>query len=220
MSLNFTCLHDMSLTISRLHTKRTSPLTNMQLARLDLRSDAQAKQKLDAYLQGTDVHTAQSNAQTILISIKSPLGSWTKDLPNTLTLRDLYALAFRLMKSRYVKFEMRHKNAVLPWSSAHSVGNDVTPGIDIFITPVEKVGESPTNAVTGAMCLVKVYSIGITRPPSAHTGSQRIPRRHCVPWCSATTGTSSRSMHTLRSMPRSLFGTISTALATITIEAL
>ncbi|KAF3049337.1 hypothetical protein E8E11_000526 [Didymella keratinophila] len=141
-----------------LHTKRTSPLTNMQLAHLDLRSDIQAKQKLGAYLQGTDVYTPQSNAQTVLISIKSPLGSWTKDLPNMLTLRDLYALAFRSTKGHHVKFEMCHKNAVLPWSSAHSIGNDVTPGIDVFITPVEEVGALPTNAMTGAMCLVKVYS--------------------------------------------------------------
>ena len=141
----------------RFHTKKTSPLTNIELSSLDLRFDAQPKQKIDAYVEGKDICDAQPATKMQTVTIKSPLNSWTMELPYSLTLKDLYALAFRLTKGRYAEFELRHKNAALPHSSLQVLGMSVTPAIDVFITPLESTTSS-SNARPGEMCLIKVYT--------------------------------------------------------------
>lgn len=78
------------------------------------------------------------------------------DLPQTLTLKDLHALAFRLTKGRYTKFELRHKNAILPCSSQQTLVSSISSAFDVYISPLESTMSS-TNTSPGALCLVKVY---------------------------------------------------------------
>ncbi|KAF1351667.1 hypothetical protein EJ07DRAFT_168877 [Lizonia empirigonia] len=136
------------------HNKKTSPLTNIALSSLDLRHDAQIKQKIDAYVQGTDVYAKHPATTVQTVSIKSPLESWSLELPSTLTLQDLYMLAFRLTKGRYMKFELRYKNARLP-CSLEGLQPKISSLFHVFITPLETT-PSPVNS--SEMCLIKVYS--------------------------------------------------------------
>jgi hypothetical protein len=141
-------------------TKKTSPLPNIVLSSVDLRSDAQTKQKITAYTQGTDLtstYTVQNPSHVQIISLKSSLSSWSMELPRTLTLRHLYTLAFRLTKGRYTKFELRHKNAALPYSYA-TLEAVVTSTIDVFVAPLGSTATPSANAKLSDMCLVKVYT--------------------------------------------------------------
>ncbi|KAH6622099.1 hypothetical protein C7974DRAFT_216154 [Boeremia exigua] len=139
-----------------LHTKRTSPLTNIELSSTDLRSDARSRQEVDAYLKGKDIFVAKPAANMQTVSIKSPLGSYTMELPHSLTLIDLYALAFRLTKGRYPRFELHHRNASLPFAP-RSLETSVAPATDVFVAPLETT-TLPSFDTPGDMYLVKVYS--------------------------------------------------------------
>ncbi|KAF2996796.1 hypothetical protein E8E13_000636 [Curvularia kusanoi] len=120
-------------------SRQTSPLTNLPLVSLDPRADAQTKQKIDAFIKGADLYTAQNFKEMQVVTMKYPLGSCTLRLPFTLTLARLHKLAFRLTKGRYTNFELRHKNAVT-----------------FSITPLDSI--SPSDAKPGEMCLIKVYA--------------------------------------------------------------
>ncbi|KAJ8116748.1 hypothetical protein OPT61_g1881 [Boeremia exigua] len=119
------------------HTKNTSPLTNIKLASLDLRFDAQTKQRIDAYVQGQDIYDINPATTVQAVSIKSPLDSHTMLLPRALKLKSL--------------------NAALPYSSTLSLETSILPAIDVFITPLESTTSS-SNVRTSDMCLIKVYS--------------------------------------------------------------
>ncbi|KAF9695209.1 hypothetical protein EKO04_006853 [Ascochyta lentis] len=152
------------------HTKKTSPLTNIVLSSLDLRSDAQTKQKIFAYVQGTDIYATPSTVMVQTVSIKSPLKSWSVVLPRTLTLRQLYALSFRLTKGRYAKFELRQKNAALPYSD-QTLKTGVASAIDVFFTPLDSTASS--SAKPNDMCLIKVYrSLDYSTPKCSYWESK------------------------------------------------
>lgn len=144
----------------RFHNKKTSPLTNTALSSLDLRYDAQTKQKIDAYVQGNDIYAKHPATTLQTVSIKSPLESWSLELPSTLTLQDLYTLAFRLIKGRYMKFELRYKNAKLP-CTLEGLQTKISSLSDVFITPLET---TPSSVNSSEMCLIKVYASDLKVP--------------------------------------------------------
>ncbi|KAG9198205.1 hypothetical protein G6514_010362 [Epicoccum nigrum] len=145
-----------------LYSRRTSPLTNLELSSSGLRSDALTKEKINAYVSGRDIYTVQTTADTQTVSMKTPLRSYTMVLPRTFVLKDLYELAFRKTMGRYPKFELRHKNAVLSTPSTQTLQMTIAPAGEVFIKPLDSSSSSSSSsssARTGAMCLIKMYDM-------------------------------------------------------------
>ncbi|KAH7087509.1 hypothetical protein FB567DRAFT_346883 [Paraphoma chrysanthemicola] len=141
-------------------TNETSPLTNLVLNSLDLRSNTQKKGEIAAWISGSDITSRYKNLRgdsgMLRVSIKSPLNTWSLLLPRNLKQQELWELSFRLTKGRYTQFELQHRNSRLA-PSQQSIGASVNTDHPVFITPLETTPSSARNDATEELCLVKVY---------------------------------------------------------------
>tara|TARA_R110002003_G_scaffold48_14_gene4033 strand:+ start:19078 stop:22614 length:3537 start_codon:yes stop_codon:yes gene_type:complete len=140
-------------------TNETSPLTNLVLDSLDLRSDTRRKEEIAAWINGLDIMSRykplRGESGVLRVSIKSPLNTWSLLLPRTLKLQELWELSFRLTKGRYMQFELQHRNARLD-PSQQSISASVNIDHPVFIIPLEASSSAQDNT-SEELCLVKVY---------------------------------------------------------------
>lgn len=143
----------------RFQTNKTSPLTNLVLSSLDLRPNVQKKDEIATFLHDSDITSRyrrlRGTSNTIRVSFKSPLDTWSVVLPRELKLVELWEIAFRLTKGRYINFELQHRNAQVPSTDA-AIYTVINESHTVFITPVG-LTTSSTNLGKEDICLVKVY---------------------------------------------------------------
>jgi hypothetical protein len=89
------------------------------------------------------------------------------DLPRQAKLVDLWEIAFRLTKGRYVEYELQHRNARVPASQDITVGDVIHADHEIFITPLGTTATSTSgpNQATEELCLVKAYGPSSYKEP-------------------------------------------------------
>jgi hypothetical protein len=141
-------------------TNEKSPLTNLVLDSLDLVPDLKKKQEIVDYTKGEDIISRYRNLRGpsgfLSVSVKSPLNIWSLSLPRNLKLSELWELSFRLSKGRYMRFELRHRNARLPQTEA-TIGSTINNDHAVFISPLKSGSRNTGANVSDQMCLVKVY---------------------------------------------------------------
>jgi hypothetical protein len=121
---------------------------------------------MNTFFDGTSILAGYSTLQhdSSIITIKAPLGSWTKRLPGSATMGTLYQLVFRLTKGRYSEFELHHKNALLPFST-DTVSEIIDHSHSVYVTLQEAKTSSAASTKTEDLCLVKVYDESSTLTP-------------------------------------------------------
>jgi hypothetical protein len=155
--------------VFRFRSRTTSPLTNLVLSDFDIRPNVQIQQSSHTFFDGTSVLAEYSMSEPRYpgIKIKAPLGSWTKMLPGSVTMRSLYELVFRLTKGRHPKFELRHKNVLLPFSLV-TVSEIIDRTHPVFVTPLEAETSPTASTEMEDLCLVKVYESSVQTPYHAY----------------------------------------------------
>jgi hypothetical protein len=109
------------------------------------------------------------------VSIKSPLNTWSLQLPRTLKLLELWELSFRLTKGRYMRFELQHKNAPLP-PSQDTIESAVNAGHTVFLTPLDTAPVADQDTPTEELCLVKLYAESYARPLTSYWEPKKTTR--------------------------------------------
>lgn len=90
-----------------------------------------------------------------MANLKSDLQQWSVALPRSISVKDVYELAFRSTKGRYTRFVLNHRNKLLP-PSDELFFPQVRENGDVFITPFDETTRMADGA-TKELCLVKVY---------------------------------------------------------------
>ncbi len=100
------------------------------------------------------------------VTFRSPLNTWTLALPQKLTLRDVWEIAFRLTKGRFPKYEVQHKNVQLPLSQ-DQIHAKLDTAHTVFITPADSATSNAGQEME-ELCLVKVYCDSYAEPNTAY----------------------------------------------------
>jgi len=157
-------------------------LTGLAVDDISLRVNGQVKNEIQLWLGGHDIIQAalavepstsssrlrfsSRSGQQITVRFFSRLGSFNRIVSKSLSISDLYKLAFRGMKGRHPKFELNSNNASLspsgnPLSSTNIQNNSI---IHIVIQHSSSQGTAVGLAVPGSentgleeLCLIKVY---------------------------------------------------------------
>ncbi|KAE8873449.1 hypothetical protein PTNB73_00081 [Pyrenophora teres f. teres] len=152
-----------------LQSNQRSPLTNLILVSKYLRPNVRIKEEIVSYISCADIISTHQKPKTTIsassvmlhLSFRTPLGVNSIDLPCTLKLEELWEIAFRLTKGRYVRYELQHRNAHIP-ASEDAIESVINPDHEIFINPV--CSTVAVSAVYQEWCLVKVYACAYAQP--------------------------------------------------------
>jgi hypothetical protein len=147
----------------RLRTNERSPFTNLVLPSNDLRPNAQLKEQITTYLNGSDIvakyaqpsNRTKASSRTIRITLRSPLEKRSMDVPHDLKAVELWEIAFRLTKGRYASYELRHGNARVP-ATQEPITEMINAAYEVFIMPLEPTTSNKSSDIE-ELCLIKVY---------------------------------------------------------------
>ncbi|KAF2789615.1 hypothetical protein K505DRAFT_341133 [Melanomma pulvis-pyrius CBS 109.77] len=137
----------------------TSPCTNVKLSSFELRPNISIKQNIHGWINGRDIIMSkyQSTPESLLsVAFKSPVDKKTVSLPASITMEDLYQIAFRISKGQYRKFELHHRNMLL-LPSPEPASASLSSIHDVFITPLGSATATSSSNETEDLCLVKIY---------------------------------------------------------------
>lgn len=164
--------------------RRSSPLTGLVLDNTDFRFNGQIANEVKHWIEGVDIVQSSPSAdssvshirtrrfslssrpnQELTVRFFSRLGSFSRRIPKTLSVNNLYKLAFRGMKGRHAKFELYSKNVFLVPSetpvSSTNVRNDSIIHINVqeapSVTSTNRDTQEPENTDFEELCLIKVY---------------------------------------------------------------
>jgi len=138
-------------------THETSPCTNLVLESFDLRPNYALKGSIVGWIKGAEIVSKYpSGSGEITICFKSPLFTLTATLPSSITLDDLYEMAFRMSKGRYQAFVLNQRNTLLIPSTELAMPY-VNTGDAVVVAPVESGASSTAHGENEDLCLVKVY---------------------------------------------------------------
>jgi hypothetical protein len=141
----------------------------------------QKKEEITAFIAGSDITSwyqtlsGVSESGLMRVSIKSPLNTWSLQLPRTLKLLELWELSFRLTKGRYMRFELQHKNAPLP-PSQDTIESAVNAGHTVFLTPLDTAPVADQDTPTEELYLVKLYAESYARPLTSYWEPKKTTR--------------------------------------------
>ena len=164
--------------------RQSSPLTGLALENTDLRYNGRIANAVKTWVEATDIldsaksaaypdtslleNTQASNdAEVYKVEFLGPLGSFSRLIVPSLTLEDLYLVAFRGMKGRHVKFELHSKNTFLEPSEDLSVASTNVRNESVVHITVQDSPSATNSAIAGAgadsngefeeLSLVKIY---------------------------------------------------------------
>jgi len=164
--------------------RHSSPLSGLLLDNTDLRSNGQIANEIKNWVEGRNLlqppagadtpslrsgFTRPSSSQDDFMSIRffSRLGSFSRRIPKTLSVNDLYRLAFQGTKGRNAKFELHCKTVFLAPSEHPVSATNVRNGEVIHIHVEETASASASTDGHGLgstsdtgfeeLCLIKVY---------------------------------------------------------------
>ncbi|OCL07298.1 hypothetical protein AOQ84DRAFT_342003 [Glonium stellatum] len=161
--------------------RQSSPLTGLVLENTDLRHNGRIANAIKTWVEANDILDAAQSAlypnpsssmhpvlaQGYKVDFLGPLGSFNRLVVPSLTLEDLYLVAFRGMKGRHIKFELHSKNTFLEPSGDMTIAStNIRNGSVLHIT-VQGGPTTTDSASTGItadsnaefedLCLVKIY---------------------------------------------------------------
>ncbi|KAF2866573.1 hypothetical protein BDV95DRAFT_203345 [Massariosphaeria phaeospora] len=145
-----------------LQTHDTSPHTNLVLHSTLLRPNGQVKQAIMTFRHGSDILSkyvprgvgTRYRTRQISVTLRWGHKSSSISVPHTISLRDLYQLAFRITQGHFETFDLRCGTAVLP-SSDNPASKYLAGNNDVLINSTMD-SASQSNDFE-ALCLVKIY---------------------------------------------------------------
>jgi hypothetical protein len=153
----------------------------LELEDADLRHNGQLANEIKNWINGEDIlsppdcsskrlrrskrpRISSSSAKMIDIQFFSRFGSFSRCIPLSLTVNDLYSLAFRGLKGRHARFRLHFNNMVITTSQKKISSLNMADGsiININIDPStltdsQKKGKGKPNTDFEELALVKVY---------------------------------------------------------------
>ena len=145
--------------------KRSSPLTGLMLSDTELTPDGALAEQADKWLQAEDllepverpVHKRRrTTPQHNMLTFSNSSHHFTRALPPTTTLLDLFKVAFRGMKGRHNAFQLLCQGVLLQPSSSTIASSGISAGS--FIAIVVADGANTVQSGSAPLCLVKVYT--------------------------------------------------------------
>lgn len=153
--------------------RRSSPLTGLQVANTNLVPDHQRAAKIVAWIEGDDLLSPSpqrankrprrdSTVGLITITFVSPLATFVRQIPSSLSVNDLYRLAFRGSGGRHTQFSLILNNVAIRPSSHTISSHRIVGGSSIWIrwqdseTTTSRF-RSAIAAPSSPLCLVKVF---------------------------------------------------------------
>lgn len=143
--------------------RRSSPLTGLMLDNTELRPDLALAEHADNWHQGEGLTVSEecpqfkrrrTSLQTNSILFSSPSHVFSRTLPPSTSIVDLYKVAFRGMRGRYSVFQLSFNGYIAPSSDTIS-SRGIQAGSTVTITVrAENNISCPEDS---SLCLVKVY---------------------------------------------------------------
>jgi ubiquitin-protein ligase/Mg-chelatase subunit ChlD len=151
----------------------SSPSTGLPLGDLSLRRHQLLHDQSKRWISGNDILQAappapkrrgRANsrfAADLILNFVTPAGTFSRKVPSTLSLTDLYKLAYRGMRGIQKSFSLYFHGSRLEWSNEELGSRRITSGSDIVANFYPAVSNEPTLPENDSepMCLVKVYSL-------------------------------------------------------------
>jgi hypothetical protein len=161
--------------------RHSSPLTGLPLHDISLRHDHSLQDEVKRWISGEDITAAAPPAQKrtrrgpsddfVTIKFICPTGSFTRQLPSSLTTGALHRLVFRGMRGIHTSFSVSHRGNLIPPSTdtirQRGLGHDSELVVHTTVMNSEHNVEN--------MCLVKVYSNSRSVENCAYWMSRRTP---------------------------------------------
>ncbi|KAH7330116.1 hypothetical protein BKA65DRAFT_51346 [Rhexocercosporidium sp. MPI-PUGE-AT-0058] len=152
----------------------SSPLTGLILENTELRSNGELSIRIKHWIGGEDVigaigetgpatRSGTSSNGTITVRFFSRLGDFTRVVPKTMSVSDLYKVAFRGLKGRHPKFQMHCKNVFLAPSNSNLSSANILNNSIIHINAPEESSSANLSSTDEfeELCLIKIYqSVG------------------------------------------------------------
>lgn len=152
-------------------SNRSSPLTGLPLRDLSLRRHQPLYYQTKRWLSGEDILEAAPpprkrprvanlrSAADLNLNFVTPAGTFSRKVPSTLSLADLYKLAYRGMRGVQRSFSLHLQGSLLKSSDQQLASHKITSGSEIVAnihTALEHTSMTPENR-SERMCLIKVY---------------------------------------------------------------
>lgn len=145
--------------------RRSSPLTGLMLADTELTPDGPLAEQADNWLQAEDIlepverpvnKRRRTTPQPNTVTFSNSAHHFTRALPPTTTLLDLFKVAFRGMKGRHNAFQLLYQGVLLQPSSSTLASAGILGGSLITIVVADDANTISTGTVP--LCLIKVYT--------------------------------------------------------------
>ena len=145
--------------------RRSSPLTGLMLTDTELTPDGALAEQADKWLQAEDLvepaerpvnKRRRTTNQQNMVTFSNSSYHFTRSLPPTTTLLDLFKVAFRGMKGRHNTFQLLCQGVLLLPSSATLASWGISGGS--FIAIVVADDANTIQSGTSPLCLIKVYT--------------------------------------------------------------
>lgn len=157
---------------------RSSPSTGLKLMNTTITHNGALADKVKKWIAGESLNERQSNIPKrrrttrsimephIEILFVGPLPPFSRNIPLSLSVKDLYRVAFQGMKGRYVRFDLRHEATFLPRDSLERIqqrplGDKPIVHIDLTESHKSSISDRDDKAGTKAeseeLALIKVY---------------------------------------------------------------
>jgi len=147
--------------------RKSSPLTGLPLASTDLTPDNARANEANAWIQAEEFAPPQStivdslkrrrttSVSVVSITFSSPSSTFTRALPTSLSLKDLYKVASRGLRGRHANFSLTFNGTRIMPTGVTTVQRYGTP--DNSTVQILVFAEGQTSQTSSHMCLVKVF---------------------------------------------------------------
>ena len=150
-----------------LQTGQTSPSTGLPLENTQLRANGAIANQIRHWVAGTEVMAFQAPPESrtstgrlpgmISLDFFSQLGEFSRAVPRTIPIQNLYEIAFRGIKGRQTRLQLHFNNQVLLPSEIEISTTGITNGSVIHISCPDDLRAGPNTTRMEDLCLVKVY---------------------------------------------------------------
>ena len=157
--------------------RNSSPLTGLELQSISVRHNGLLFSLIRDWVQGGDILTqpptgppkrrwmTRSSNAFLNLELYSRLGSFVRRVPASLSVKDLYKIAFRGLEGRYSQFDLHLGNVHLVPSGNQIATTNIKNGCRVHINihetdpsnPSSIMNQPSTNIEYEEMCLIKVY---------------------------------------------------------------
>jgi ubiquitin-protein ligase len=150
--------------------RQSSPSTGLPLQDTTLRRNQPLYEQTTRWLSGEDIMQAappapkrsrlanRATCDELTLNFVTPAGTFTRKVPPTLSLTNLYKLAYRGMRGLHKSFALHVNGAVLESSERELRDRRIASGSQIVVNIHPAPGANLLTQDSGEMCLIKVYT--------------------------------------------------------------